>query len=153
MPHGPHAEWGYNDHREGATHFNSFLDRLGGAKADRRKEAAISTAVETYLRNHQSERADGRMSRGKMVLFFKFCFPLFLEIVLKVIRQESTKGKIPSFKNDSVFSNSSKIPYIETTDHWWRYWVVTWPLVTNTLLACQDPYRNDLKVSCSTTFA
>jgi len=92
-------------------------DRLGGAKADRRKEAAISTAVETYLRNHQSERADGRMSRGKMVLFFKFCFPLFLEIVLKVIRQESTKGKIPSFKNDSVFSNSSKIPYIETTDH------------------------------------
>ena len=94
-----------------------FLDRLGGAKADRRKEAAISTAVETYLRNHQSERADGRMSRGKMVLFFKFCFPLFLEIVLKVIRQETTKGKIPSFKNDSVFSNSSKIPYIETTDH------------------------------------
>ena len=70
-----------------------FLDRLGGAKADRRKEAAISTAVETYLRNHQSERADGRMSRGKMVLFFKFCFPLFLEIVLKVIRQETTKGK------------------------------------------------------------
>ena len=94
-----------------------FSDRLGGAKADRRKEAAISTAVETYLRNHQSERADGRMSRGKMVLFFKFCFPLFLEIVLKVIRQETTKGKIPSFKNDSVFSNSSKIPYIETTDH------------------------------------
>ena len=93
-----------------------FQDRLGGAKADRRKEAAISTAVETYLRNHQSERADGRMSRGKMVLFFKFCFPLFLEIVLKVIRQETTKGKIPSFKNDSVFSNSSKIPYIET-DH------------------------------------
>ena len=98
------------------TNSNYFLDRLGGAKADRRKEAAISTAVETYLRNHQSERADGRMSRGKMVLFFKFCFPLFLEIVLKVIRQETTKGKIPSFKNDSVFSNSSKIPYIET-DH------------------------------------
>ena len=85
------------------------------------------------------------MSRGKMVLFFKFCFPLFLEIVLKVIRQETTKGKIPSFKNDSVFSNSSKIPYIET-DHWWRHRVVfTWPLVTNTYWshACQDPYRND----------
>ena len=90
---------------------NSSSDRLGGAKADRRKEAAISTAIESYLKDHKPQDAGGRMSRGKVVIFFKYCFPSFLEIVIKVILNE--KQRIDAFRNDSVFNISSRIPCIE----------------------------------------
>ena len=63
---------------------------------------------ESYLQNQKPECATGRMSRGKMVLFFKYCFPNFLEIVLRVIQAQTL-----AFKNDSVFKISSKIPSIE----------------------------------------
>ena len=36
----PRVEFRSHGHRENVTHFNSFLYRLGGPMADRRKEAA-----------------------------------------------------------------------------------------------------------------
>ena len=40
---------------------------MGGAKADRRKEAAIATAVENFMNEILAEKDDGRMTRAKMV--------------------------------------------------------------------------------------
>jgi len=86
-----------------------FLDRLGGAKADRRKEAAIALSVENFLTTEHADQDDGRMSRAKMVKFFNHCFPKFLQIVINVVRNE----KIVDFSKNSVFQKSSRIPHID----------------------------------------
>lgn len=85
------------------------IDRLGGAKADRRKEAAIANAVEAFLNEIHTAPDDGNMSRAKMVKFFNYCFPSFLKIVINVVRNE----KIVDFSNNSVFQKSSRIPLID----------------------------------------
>ena len=59
-------------------------ERLGGAKADRRKEAAIATAVENFMNEILAEKDDGRMTRAKMVqelaleIFFNIKYCMYL---------------------------------------------------------------------------
>ena len=89
--------------------FKLFLDRLGGAKADRRKEVAISTAVERFISTTTTESDAEQMSRGKMVLFFKSAFPGFINIVVDVVRAQPNFA----FANNSVFVTSSKIRQID----------------------------------------
>ena len=94
--------------------------RLGGAKADRRKEVAISAAVDRFIATATTaaETADNaesltaeqqQMSRGKMVLFFKHAFPGFINIVVTVVKAQPNFA----FSNNSVFVTSSKIRRID----------------------------------------
>ena len=90
---------------------NENSDRLGGAKADRRKEVAISSAVSRFIETKTTEKDPGQMSRGKMVLFFKHAFPDFLSVVVSVVKDQ------PKFAFNSVFSPTSKIRQID--------WIIT----------------------------
>jgi len=90
-------------------------DRLGGAKADRRKEVAISAAVDRFIAtattttDAETSSEQQQMSRGKMVLFFKHAFPGFINVVVAVVKAQPNFA----FSNNSVFVTSSKIRRID----------------------------------------
>ena len=94
---------------------NLTKDRLGGAKADRRKEVAISAAVDRFIAtattttDAETSSEQQQMSRGKMVLFFKHAFPGFINIVVAVVKAQPNFA----FSNNSVFVTSSKIRRID----------------------------------------